>query len=324
MRRKGYKTKKAILLGSLVNKKVNIKTCGKWILAGEYSVLKSYPALVFPLPSQFIELEYQAGKEKDILQISEESFIPDDPSEKPSVTSFFELVLIQALQKISKSPSDLKGTINLNSCILFGAGMGASAVICVLIGRLFQYLHWLKEKELFHFCHSLENTLHGQSSGVDIAAILTGKPIMFSIKTTPEIQIFHPLWQPPIFLSHSGKNNSTKANIKKIKQFWKKEPQRADVLNRQMAQAVLKAIEGLKMKPKEKGFTLIAEAFSLAEECFFKWNLIGKDMKKHILFLKKQGAVAAKPTGSGSGGCVLSLWPKPPPTQLSNQLISVF
>ena len=297
--------------------------CGKWILAGEYSVLKSHPALVFPLPSQFIELEYQTGKEKNILQIKLSPFT-DDSSKKKSVTSFFESVLIQSLQKISKSPSDLKGTITLNSHISFGAGMGASAVICVLIGRLFQYLNWLKEDELFPFCHSLENTLHGQSSGVDIAVVLTGKPIIFLIKNIPQIQIFQPQWQPLIFLSHSGKNSSTKKNIKKIKRFWKQEPQKADALNQQMAQAVLNAKTGLKMEPKEKGLILLTEAFSLAEECFVKWDLIDKNMKKHISFLKKQGALAAKPTGSGSGGCVLSLWSKSPPVQLSNQLISVF
>ena len=297
-----------------MNKKINIKVCGKWILAGEYAVLKSYPALVFPFASQFIELAYQKGKTDHLIIADIER-------------SFFESVLDQALQGISKNRLDIKGIIKINFRIVFGAGMGASAVICVLIGRLFHYLNWLKEEELFYFCHSLENSLHGQSSGVDIAAVLTGKPILYQYKKdnkqAPQIQVFQPLWRPFIFLSYSGKGGSTRVNIKKIKLFWEREPERADTLNRQMAQAVLKAKEGL-TRDKDKGLISLIKAFSLAEECFSEWNLIGKDMKEHIVFLKQQGALAVKPTGSGSGGCVLSLWSQPPPAYLSNQLVSAF
>jgi mevalonate kinase len=37
--------------------------------------------------------------------------------------------------------------------------------------------------------------------------------------------------------------------------------------------------------------------------------------------LKKAGAVAVKPTGSGGGGYVLSLWTTQPPEELLSKLI---
>lgn len=306
-----------------MNQIINIKAYGKWILAGEYSVLKSCPALVFPLFSQFMELSYQAGSKSLKIKVNSSKNTDLFP-ENFHFISVFESVLDQALQNIFKNHSDLRGTITLNPHISFGAGMGASAVVCVLIGRLFYQLKWLKKEKLFPFCHSLENTLHGQSSGVDIAAVLTGKPLLFTTKSNIEEQTFHPQWQPLFFLSHSGKGSSTKLNIKKIKQFWEEDSQKADLLNQQMTQAVLIAKEGLEMQNKKKGLNLLVKSFSLAEGCFSKWNLISQDMQKHISFLKTQGALGTKPTGSGAGGCVLSLWPKSPPTSLSNQLISAF
>ena len=39
------------------------KTHGKWILAGEHSVLRGCPALVFPVRSRFLEFEHIASKE---------------------------------------------------------------------------------------------------------------------------------------------------------------------------------------------------------------------------------------------------------------------
>ena len=315
-------------------KTISIKVYGKWILAGEYAVLKSCPALVFPLPSQFIKLDYQKDESLDVVRILENE---DDNrfnklknqnlSEKFSLVSIFESVLNQALQKISKNRSDLNGTIHIHSHIAFGGGIGASAVICVLIGQLFNTLNWLKKEKLFYFCHSLENSLHGQSSGVDIAAVLNGKPILYKLtqdEKNPQIQEFQLSWEPFIFLSWSGESRSTKDNIKKMKLFWEQEVHRAQILNQQMNNAVLKAKEGLETTNKEEGMTFLTESFSLAENCFLQWGLVGIKMKEHILFLKNQGAVATKPTGAGMGGYVLSLWSKQPPVHLRSQLIPVF
>ena len=317
-----------------IDQKISIKVHGKWILAGEYAVLKSCPVLAFPLFSQFIELEYQRKKMGSITKITgkTENGYLHKLSNKPlpetvSVVSLFEAVLSQALKKISKNLSDLKGALHIRSHIAFGGGIGASAVLCVLIGRLFHFLNWLKKEELFSFCHSLENGLHGQSSGVDVAAVLTGKPILYTLnkdQSEPRIQVFRFPWKPFIFLSWSGENRSTKDNIKKMKLFWKKEEHKGRLLNAQMESAVLKAQQGLKTENQKKGISLLKESFCLAENCFFQWELIGAEMKKHISFLKNQGALAVKPTGAGKGGYVLSLWSKQPPAHLMDQLIPAF
>ncbi len=329
-----------------MNQKITIKVCGKWILAGEYAVLKGHPALVFPLASRFMELDYE-NSETDTLVFSsgadfeEEIILKENDrgtafsSQLERSTEFFEFVLDQALRNISKTRTDLKGAIKLNTHISFGVGMGASAVVCVLIGRLFHHLNWLTEENLFSFCHSLENSLHGQSSGVDIASVLMGKPVLFLIAKNsekpiyppavqPQIQVFHPRWRPYIFLSRSGSGRATKINMEKMQRFWEKSTRKAERLNQRMNQAVLKAKEGLQTHGGQKGLTLLMESFALAEECFLQWDLVGEEMKKHIVFLKKAGALAAKPTGSGMGGCVLSLWSDYPPAVLSGRLLSAF
>ena len=446
-------------------KELTIKVYGKWIWAGEYTVLKSYPALVFPLPSQFIELSYQKSsvplKVEDVFptynnktsfsdeekistpldKVSPKDFSKVSPkasskdvskvsskdvskasSKVSSMGSSYELknpyqvnnslggaekifcsVLDSALKKVSKTRADLKNGIHVKSCIAFGAGIGSSAVLSVVIGRLFCFLNWIKETELFHFCHSLENEVHGQSSGVDISAVLINKALVFSlikpftekpstekpsaekpstentlstekpatkntsaehplsstIHNTPttvhntpttthntpttthntptaptssatklipasfaSTKCFSPKWKPLVFLSYSARGASTKENIQQVKQFWKQNPNTAQKLDQQMAQAVLKAQKGLE-DPK-KGFPLLVESLALAEDCFSKWNLIGPDMQNLISFLKKQGACGVKPVGSGSGGYVLSLWSSPPPSFLKPLLISAF
>ena len=302
-------------------KELTIKVYGKWIWAGEYVVLKGYPALVFPLPSQFIELSYKKSsvplKVEDIFPTSKEH------NSLVGVEKIFSPILDRALKKVSKTRADLKQGVHIKSSIAFGAGIGSSAVLSVLIGRLFCFLNWIKETELFPFCHSLENEVHGQSSGVDISAVLMNKALVYSmVESSTEIKCFSPKWKPLVFLSYSKQGASTKANIQKVKQFWKQNPKTAQKLDQQMAEAVLKAQKGLE-DPK-KGFPLLVESLALAEDCFSKWNLIGSDMQNLISFLKKQGACGVKPVGSGSGGYVLSLWSSPPPSFLKPLLISAF
>ena len=308
------------------NKDISIYVYGKWIWAGEYSVLRGHSALAFPLPSQFIELSYDPsfvykGKAGDIKfdyktnktkrrGIYKRGKCSPRIEVSKKVVSAGRDLWRRALKKVGKARSDLTGTVILRPCMLFGAGLGASAVLCVLIGRFFCRLKWLKEKDLFSFCHSLENDLHGQSSGLDIAVALSRKPILFSIKAGG--CVFKPLYRPYILLSYSGKSSSTKENIEKVQRFWAQNPQKANTLDRQMARAVQAGTEGLKTKDKKRRLELLVKSFDLAEDCFSKWGLVDQNTRELMQSLKQQGALAVKPTGSGGGGCVLSIWPHLP------------
>lgn len=308
-----------------MSKEINIKVCGKWILAGEYAVLRGSPALAFPLPSQFMELGLLQNKEKK-LQIK--SFVQTSPKAQSSeeLQIFFESAFHEALKMISK-PYQLNGLLELKSCMSSGSGLGSSSVVCVLIGKLFYALKWLKKEELFSFCHVLERYLQkGKSSGLDIRVILEKQAILY--KNPSQWEYFYPSWEPAVYLSYSGSGQNTYTNIQSTQELWEKEPQKMESLNQKMEAAVLKAKSSLEQKTDTNpGSRLeeLREAFFMAEDCFFQWNLIGENLKKHIQFLKKHGALAVKPTGSGSGGYVLSLWPsKPPPQAIQNQLLYAF
>ncbi len=301
--------------------KIIIKACGKWILAGEYAVLKGHPALAFPLPSQFMELHFSQTKEKKLhIQIS-----TDKDSENLQI--FLESTLQKALKMISRERWELNGLLKLKSFMFSGSGLGSSSVICVLVGKLFCSLKWLKEEKLFSFCYALEKLLQkGESSGLDIKVVLEEQAILY---TNPDQwEVFQASWEPAIYLSYSGPGQNTDTNIQVVKNLWQKEPKKMESLNQKMQEAVLKAKDNLEQKI-DKSFDdrlkALTEAFLMAEDCFLQWGLIGEDMQKYIQLLKKQGALAVKPTGSGGGGYVLSLWPtKIVPQAIKDELLYGF
>ena len=83
-----------------------------------------------------------------------------------------------------------------------------------------------------------------------------------------------------------------------------------------MNQSVQLCLQALKEENKKKSLSLWKKALDLGYNCFEQWKLISYDLEQHIQFLKQTGAVAIKPTGSGLGGHVISLWDKRPPSHL--------
>ena len=90
-----------------------------------------------------------------------------------------------------------------------------------------------------------------------------------------------------------------------------------------MCQSVSLCLKAIEEKHKKQTLSLLKEALNLGEDCFQQWGLISHDLKQHINKLKNEGATAVKPTGSGLGGYVISLWDTPPAPSLKEKLIAL-
>ena len=304
-----------IIILAELKKTISIKAFGKWILAGEYAVLKKQRALAFPLFSRCITLKF-ISHSTNVLKVK---------SSDPELSKAFLKVFYTGLYLLKKNTKNLAGgTVFLKSNIPPGAGLGSSSALCVLTARLFKHFGWIKKKEeLFSLGLLLEKGLQkGKSSGLDIAVILHEKPLLY--KHSGSWKVFKSLCRPYLFLSRSSviRKNSTAQNIKKAQAFWSKKPKEEIFFHQQMKKAVDLASTCLKNKTLR--LQKLAKSLSLAEECFYKSRLAGQEMKRHIRFLKTAGALAVKPTGSGRTGYVLSLWAKKPPVKIRSFLISAF
>ena len=272
---------------------------GKWILAGEHAVLRGCPALAFPMLGKSLNLIYRDDGERLSAEFSGEH--------GAELHLLFWGVMERALAAKGIARANLTGHFSIENGVPIGAGLGASAALCVAIVRWFEWNGWTKGAELYEFARGLEDLFHGESSGLDVAVALGGHGLRFVRGATRDR--IRPAWRPRWYLSYSGKRGITSECVSKVKELFETDRARAEALDARMRSAVARAEEALQM---QQGFEDLRAAIDEARSCFEDWGLADGAMGEHLADLKAAGAAAAKPTGSGDGGFALSLWRESP------------
>lgn len=286
---------------------LKISTHAKCILAGEHAVLRGSPAIIFPVRSKSLGLSYEP-KDKGLHVITDAK----------RLETVFQDTLQTSAKLLNLPFGKITGKFFLENSIPIGSGMGFSSALCVTIGKWLVWKNYLKQEQLFNFAKSLEDNFHGKSSGVDIAGVLTNYGIMYSQKNP--IKKLAVNWQPLLFISSSQVTCSTKECVQQVEDLWKKDKSLAQAIDNDMQKSVNLMAQALAANAAS-GLPKLVQAIQTASDCFRRWNLIPEKLQHPMDFLLKQGAIAVKPTGSGAGGYVLSLWEHPP--QLPIELISV-
>ncbi|MGL5742767.1 MAG: mevalonate kinase family protein [Legionella sp.] len=283
-------------------------TYGKWILAGEHAVVRGHAALVFPIKEKKLTLNYSAASPSLGADYT--------GSSGADMQLLFWSVLEHGMQLLGRSLNQLGGHFHLESTIPVGAGMGASAALCVAMSRWFAAQNMLDLNQCNAFAKELEHLFHGKSSGLDVAGVAAEGGVYFKAgKTIPLQQKIRPLF----FLSSCKQIGITSHCIQQVQNLWDKNPELAEQIDVQMTEAVEEAKTALE-HGGTSAISSLAQAINKAADCFFQWGLVSESLQQHMNRLIAEGALAVKPTGSGGGGFVLSLWDK----QALHQLMGHF
>lgn len=271
---------------------------GKIILMGEHSVVYGEPAIAFPFQETFISTKV----EPNTLMIVECHYFSGKLSEVPPKLKSIQEVILQTLSVLHQENTQLK--ITITSTIPAERGMGSSAAAAVSIVRaLFDYFDVpCTQETLLNLVNRAEDIAHGNPSGIDAAAT-SGNESLFFIKG-------HPLETFPMNVSNAflivadtGIKGQTREAVRDVAHLFE-----------QNKQAVSKHITEL------GHLTRLAKQAILADDVY----ALGKVMNQAQIQLKaltvsneqldqlvdvarKNGALGAKLTGGGRGGCMIAL-----------------
>jgi len=288
------------------------KTHGKWILAGEHAVLRQSPAIVFPIPTKSLTLDYWDHRAASTAEFSGQY-------DKDTHLLFWS-VLEHGLECVKHSISDISGKFHIQNDIPLGAGLGGSAALCAALARWFAWKALIASNQIYDFARRLEDLFHNESSGIDIAGASSESGVFFTKGKKVEAIILR--WQPHWYLSDTEQVGITSHCVKKVKEMFVQNPDLANRIDNEMAHSVIEAKAALEM-PEKEGLAKLAASINQAHVCFSQWGLAGGKVEQHINQLLAAGALAAKPTGSGDGGHILSLWDKPVDAELPFSMFRV-
>ncbi|MEM3579399.1 MAG: mevalonate kinase, partial [Candidatus Bathyarchaeia archaeon] len=138
-------------------------------------------------------------------------------------------------------------------------------------------------------------------SGVDPAISTFGGTMLFQLDTG-----FKPLEvkaEMPLVVGNTGIERSTRVQVAKVRELREKYPQIVEPMMRAAREIVLQAIDALRKGDLET----IGELMDINHALLYGLGVSDESLEWLINAARKAGALGAKLTGAGGGGCVIAL-----------------
>jgi mevalonate kinase len=262
---------------------------GKVILVGEHAVVYGGPAIAVAI---------ERGAEARATTLASGASHIRAPSGKLNGTA--QLSLDRALRAVlEQMPAGPAVRVDIATELPPGAGLGCSAAIGVAVTRALDPRVGIED--LTTRAMAWERVFHGNPSGVDVAVSSNGGCIRFQhgfrVRPLPVIG------ELVLCIGHTGLASSTKVMVEAVAALREQSPALVGELFEQMAELVGDAERAIGSSDR----SLLGRAMNRAQELLDRLMVSNRAIDSMCEQARAAGAVGAKLTGAGGGGCVVAL-----------------
>lgn len=277
---------------------VHAEAHGKIILIGEHSVVYQKGAIVAPFTQAFIDVEIQPSNGEITIDSSYHQgffFTPGVPIEG------LQVLLKAFLEKYDLPAKNLH--IKITSNMLSRRGLGSSAAVAkALAEALFKYFDISYTREnLVESIQISELVYHAKPSGIDMNAVLSDDLLWYQAGKFSVIKPSFPLY---LVVADSGEASQTKIAVLEVSGRVKRDEKATLEAIETLGQLSLKAKDVLENGHVDD----FAELLNLAQTQLKTMGVSSARLDHLIQLAIHHGALAAKLTGGGQGGCMFALF----------------
>lgn len=270
----------------------------KLILVGEHAVVHGQPAIAIPFPLVGVEsmIEHVPGAVK-----LDSTFYHGPIDSAPESLSGIVQCIKATLDTLDLPDQDL--LIRINSSIPPGKGLGSSASVAIaVIKSLFMYAEVpYTEEQLLELANVAETHAHGSPSGIDPLTITSECPVWFE-KEKP-FDFIKPKEDFYFIVADTGRMADTRSAIESVTDMLKSAPKKIQANLDRLGEITHQARYAIEKASKH----LLGQLLNEAQKELESLGVSDAGLNRLIYFALQEGALGAKLTGGGNGGCIVAL-----------------
>jgi mevalonate kinase len=278
---------------------------GKVILFGEHFVVHGVPGIVSAVDST---TDAEVRKTANGIAIVDERKGAKGYAEEKKTQQLESIDRI--LRAMEIEPKTVSFSIWLGGNLPGFSGLGASAASSVAIARAMakELGKKLPDERINKIAYEAEKAYAGTPSGIDNTAATYGGLLWFKKNmsggpnTIEKLRIRKPV---EIIIGSTGIVANTKAMVEGVAERKKRNPEKYNRLFKQAEELAFKGRKALEELDLKKVGALMNENHRLLQEI----EVSCKELDYLVNLARKQGALGAKLTGGGGGGCMTALTP---------------
>lgn len=277
---------------------------GKVILLGEHAVVYGRPAVAVPVSEVRAWAEVtNVFSEEGIVIYAEDlgrSFRLDDPPDE-MIRPLQEAVR-NTLRNLRFPLEALSLEVHLRSRIPIARGMGSGAAVATALVRAIGK-HLCREIDPAHvsaLVFQVEAILHGTPSGIDNTVVAFERPLWYR---RGEVAFLVPGEPLHLVIGDTGTPSRTRDTVARVRERYERDPSSIEAIFDQIARCVEAGREALEQGNPITLGGLLSENHALLQ----RLGVSSDELDALVIAARRAGALGAKLTGGGGGGCMVAL-----------------